>query len=127
MLNYHAILVAEDETFIALDIALAIADAGGQVVGPAARVEEALALLVSQHVAGAILDFSLLDGDITPVVEYMMAAALPFIIQSGVDLPPTFAARFPDLIVRIKPNVAESLVAELYTLIVTDQARRISP
>lgn len=113
MLKQRAILVAEDETYIALDLVFAIEDAGGQVVGPAASVAEALALLQSNAVAGAILDVNLADGDISPVVETLAALGIPTILQTGVGLPPALEARFPLLVVHIKPCNSEGLIMEL--------------
>lgn len=88
MLNHSAVLVAEDEPFIALDLALAIEDAGGKVVGPASSAKEALMLLERHPVCGAILDVNLVDGDISPVVEYLIAHDVPLVLQTGVGLPP---------------------------------------
>lgn len=116
-MNHARILVADDEPFIALDLELAIEDAGGEVVGSVARVGEALALLKAAPVDGAILDVNLLDGDISPVVEIMIARGIPFIIQTGVGLPADLASRIPDLAVRIKPCIAAELVGELALLI----------
>jgi DNA-binding response OmpR family regulator len=117
VLNHAAILIAEDEPFIALDLALAIQDAGGEVVGPAASVKEALALLETRTITAAILDVNLSDGDISPVAERLIGLGIPVIFQTGVGLPPGLADRFPGLIVRIKPYVAARLVAELATFI----------
>ena len=117
MLNHASVLVAEDQPFIALDLALAIEDAGGEVVGPAASVKEALALLETADVAGAILDVTLADTDVTPIAEQLIADGIPLILQTGVGLPPGMAARFPDLIVRIKPCDSAQLVDELAALI----------
>ena len=117
MLDRAVILVAEDQPFIALDIALAVEDAGGAVAGPASSVAETLALIGAGTVAGAILDVSLTDGDITPVVEELVERGIPMVLQSGVGLPPGLAARFPDLVVHIKPCVAASLVEQIETLI----------
>ena len=121
MLNCSAILVVEDEPIIALGLAFAIQDADGEVVGPAASVEAALVLLESHSVVGAILDVHLTDGVISPVVDYLMPRHVPLIIQTGVGIPVDLAARFPDLIVRIKPMIADELVAELAELIVARQ------
>jgi len=117
LLNNALVLIAEDEPFIALDLALAIEDFGGTVVGPAATVEEALALIDGQAVAAAILDVNLGAQDISPVAEILLTHNIPVIIQTGVEVPPGLAARFPDLIVHIKPCVAAELVAQLVTLI----------
>ena len=111
MLDRSAILVTEDEPLIALDLVLAIEEADGTVVGPTSTVREALALIEQQPIAAAILDVNLIDGDISPVVERLMEHNVPIILQSGVGAPP-LSARFPDLLVRIKPNLARELVAE---------------
>ena len=117
MLNNISVLVAEDQPFIALDLALAVEDAGGRVVGPAARGEEALALLASGPVAGAILDVNLVDGECSPLIEALMGLRVPFIIHTAVDLPPALAARFSNLVVQIKPCPAANLVAQLEILL----------
>lgn len=121
MLNSSAILVVEDEPIIAMALAFAIGDADGVVVGPAASVKAALTLLETHSVAGAILDVNLTDGIVSPVVECLMQREVPLILQSGIGIPATLAARFPDLIVRIKPIIADVLVAELAALIVARQ------
>lgn len=116
MLGAPAILVVEDEAFIALDLALAVEDAGGRVVGPAASIAEALTLLTSCEVDGAVLDVNLPDGDITSVVEQLVANDVPFVIQTGIGLPDALAGRFPDLVVSIKPVLATVLVHRLEAL-----------
>ena len=117
MLNRALILVAEDEPFIALDVALAVEDAGGEVAGPAASVREALALIESLPIVAAILDVNLADGDISPVAERLIIAGIPVVLQTGIGLPPKLAARFPELQVNIKPCAAATLVSQLEALI----------
>ena len=124
MLKHALILVADDEPFIALDVALAVEDAGGMVAGPAASVKEALALLETLPVVGAILDVNLADGDISPVAERLIAAGIPIIIQTGIGLPPKLAARFPDLTVQIKPCAAATLVMQLEALMLTIKGKK---
>ncbi len=117
MLTGSLVLVAEDQIFIALDLALAVEDAGGEVAGPVASVENALALIETRPITAAILDSNLTDGDITPVATLLLDAHIPIIIQSGVGIPPELAMRFPDLVVFIKPYVAADLVSKLAVLI----------
>lgn len=126
LLNRALVLVAEDEPFIALDVALAIEDAGGEVVGPASSVKEALELIAARPIMAAILDVNLIDGDITPVAEAIIRLGIPLILQTGIGLPPELAARFPDLVVNIKPCAAARLVAQLATLI-ADHSRVALP
>ena len=117
MLTGSLVLVAEDQIFIALDLALAVEDAGGEVAGPVASVENALALIETRTITAALLDSNLTDGDITPVATLLLDAKIPVIIQSGVGIPPELAMRFPDLVVFIKPYVAADLVSKLGVLI----------
>jgi DNA-binding NtrC family response regulator len=112
-----AILIVDDEPFIALDLALAVEDAGCLVVGPAGSVREAIGLLETSRVTAAILDVNLSDGDVTPVVDILVARGLPLIFQTGVGLPPSLKARYPDLLVYAKPVMSERLVEMLIGLI----------
>ena len=59
------------------------------------------------------LDVNLADGDITPVVERLLAMGAQIIFQTGTGLPPEMAARFPGLAVQMKPNMPEKLVGQL--------------
>ena len=122
MLNLALILIADDQPMIALDLAFAIEDAGGLVAGPAASVKEALILLNARPVAGAILDVNLVDGDITPVAEHLIGLGIPIILQTGVGLPSGLAARFPDLVVHIKPCIPAILVHQLQAMIADRQS-----
>ena len=117
--DHAAVFVAEDEPFIAFDLATTIEDAGGVVVGPAATVTEALALLEIHPVAAAILDVNLSDRDISPVAELLLARGVPVIFHTGVGLPDELTARFPNLIVHLKPLVPEQLIRQLAALIET--------
>ena len=100
-----------------LDLAFAVEDAGGQVVGPAASVAEALTLLENRPVHGAILDVNLTDRDITPVVAVLAERRVPMILQSGRGLPAELAARFPGLTVRMKPCTSTELIAALAAML----------
>ena len=100
-----AILIVDDEPFIALDLAMAVEDAGCLVVGPAGSVREVLSLLEASRVTAAILNVNLSDGDVTPVVEVLVARGIPLIFQTGVGLPPSLKARYPDLLFYAKPVI----------------------
>ena len=109
--------MVEDQTFIALDLALAVEDAGGKVVGPAASCEAAMTLLSTGIVGAAILDVNLVDGDCSALVELLVDHRVPFIVHTAVDLPPALATRFSGLVVQIKPCPPAILVARLEGLI----------
>ena len=117
VLTGSLVLVAEDQIFIAMDLALAVEDAGGEVAGPVASVENALALIEKRPITAAILDFNSTDGDVTLVVMLLLDANIPIIIQSGVGITPQLAMRFPNLVVYIKPYDSADLVSKLAVLI----------
>lgn len=114
MLQNTRILVAEDETFIALDIALAIEDAGGTVIGPTAHVFEALKLLEEHDVSGAILDVNLADRNVTPIALLLIRRLVPMVFHTGVGLPSELAAIHPDLVVCTKPTSPDRLIRHLH-------------
>lgn len=102
------ILICEDEVLIALDIWEAVESYHGTVMGPHSRVATALAALESKTPDAAILDFNLLDGDCTPVIEKLAAAGVPMVLQSGREIPNALS-RFK-LETRLKPVLPEELI-----------------
>lgn len=117
MFNNATILIADDEPIIGMGLSWAVRTAGGAVLGPAASVQAAMALLEAHSVAGAILDVNLTDGLVSPVVDYLMERHIPFIVQTGVGIPDELATRYPNITVHIKPNDSDDLVAELAQMI----------
>ena len=111
------ILIVEDEPYIALDLAMAVEDVAGRVVGPVGTVTQALELLAAGPVSGAILDVNLRDGDIVPVLDVLLEHGTPLTIQTGVGLPDDFRRRYPTLRVHSKPVNAAALVTEIAKLI----------
>ena len=124
--DHAQVLVAEDEPFIAFDLAVAIEDAGGVVVGPAATVAEALALLESNHVAAAILDVNLCDRDISPVAELLLARRVPVIFHTGLGVPEELSARFSNLVVHLKPLDPEQLIRQLAGLLARERSQDVT-
>jgi AmiR/NasT family two-component response regulator len=60
-----------------------LGELGCKVVGSAARVTDAMAFVAQHTFDVAVLDGTLSDGDIDPVVELLMARGVPFILSSG--------------------------------------------
>ena len=110
MLDHARILIAEDEPFIAFDIAHAVEDAGGEVAGPVGSVVEGLALLETTPVEAAILDVNLSDRDVTPIADYLRARDIPVVFHTGLGLPPELKARYPQQAVCRKPADPRRLV-----------------
>lgn len=87
------ILVVEDEFLVALHIEQAVRELGCLVVGPAARLQEALLLIENSEIDAAILDVSLRNGERAyPVADMLRQRGIPFLFttaygREGLDLP----------------------------------------
>jgi CheY-like chemotaxis protein len=77
------ILIVEDEAMIALLIEDVLTDLGSTVVGPAARLDEALALARSAEVDLAALDLNLAGDAVYPVAEALAQRGIPFVFMTG--------------------------------------------
>ena len=60
-----------------------LGELGCKVVGTAARVTEALAFVASHPLDIAVLDGTLADGSIAPVVDLLVVRGTPFILATG--------------------------------------------
>jgi DNA-binding NtrC family response regulator len=81
------LLIVEDDYNVADDIADALADAGAEVVGLAATVEDALELVVrdGDRLDAAVLDVNLRDERVYPVADMLAARKVPFVLTTGYD------------------------------------------
>ena len=96
------ILVVEDHPFIASEFEDAVRRNGGHVLGPAARVSEALALIDAAPCDAALLDVTLEHGEtVYAVAERLRAKRIPFAFVTGSD--DGFAERYDDAPVLRKP------------------------
>jgi len=78
------VLVVEDEFFVADDLARQIEGDGGAVLGPAANVAEALALLGrAGSVGGAVLDVCLGDETAFSIAEELARRRIPFVFYTA--------------------------------------------
>lgn len=77
------ILVVDDEPLIALDVELALIDAGFDVVGIARDAAAAAPYLAAGRVDLVVLD-AVLDGtSAAPVADRLRGAGIPFVVASG--------------------------------------------
>jgi CheY-like chemotaxis protein len=91
------VLIVEDEYFLAQDLADYFQDLGVEVLGPVPSVAEALKLLESAEVQGAILDVNLRGERVYPVADVLRQKHVPFVFASGYggELEPTAYAEVP--------------------------------
>jgi len=77
------VLVVEDEAIVALEIEQNLQNAGFDVVGPAARVSEALELLEEFGCDAAVLDINLGTETSEPIARMLSDKGTPFVTVSG--------------------------------------------
>ena len=77
------VFVAEDEPILLMGLEDALCELGCTVVGTAGRVKDSLAFVASTSFDVAVLDGSLADGNIDPVVDVLVARGTPFVVASG--------------------------------------------
>jgi DNA-binding response OmpR family regulator len=81
----HAVLVVEDDYFIAEEICAALRRHGAAVVGPAPDVEHGRALMDSQTLDCAVLDINLHGEHAFGLAGELRARGIPSIFATGYD------------------------------------------
>jgi DNA-binding NtrC family response regulator len=84
-LEGRKILIVEDEAPIALNLASAIQQAGGVVVGPVSSVEAAHAVMADHRLDGALLDIRLRNETSFPLADVLAVLHVPFVFVSGLS------------------------------------------
>ena len=102
MLADTPVLIVQDNIYLALDLAEAVEQFDGRVVGPAGNHWEALALLEKEHVAAALIDADL-AGDVAPIVLALSEKCIPYVIQTTGTVAPEIAMIEPTVPVLVKP------------------------
>jgi DNA-binding response OmpR family regulator len=77
------ILFVEDNSLEAQDMAQSIRDASGIVVGPVPTNSDALGLLDTEEVHGAVLSINLADGNSNAVRRRLTEKGIPFVLVTG--------------------------------------------
>ena len=82
-LSGRRILVVEDEMIVAWLLEDMLADFGCAVIGPAARVGQALAMVEAEAIDAAVLDVNLNGEKSYPVADALTARGVPFVFSTG--------------------------------------------
>jgi CheY-like chemotaxis protein len=89
------VLVVEDEFLLADDTARELEARGAEVIGPAASVADALALIhAHERLDSAVLDVNLRGEWVYPVADLLVQRGVRFVFATGYDrsaIPPRFA------------------------------------
>jgi len=79
------VLVVEDEMLVAWLLEDMLVDLGCMVIGPAASVNQALAIIEANAVDVAVLDVNL-NGEMSyPIADALAACGVPFVFVTGYD------------------------------------------
>jgi len=77
------ILIVEDEIIVSWLLQDMLADLGCEVVGPAARVDQSLAMIEVEALDAVLLDLNL-NGEMSyPVADALVARGVPFVFTTG--------------------------------------------
>ena len=109
----RVILVAEEEYFIADNVARVLEQLGADGLGPVSTLGGALTLLeVLDRVDGAVLDINLHDEAVQPLLDALEARGIPYVfaIDDGEAAIPT---QYQDVPRWTKPYQLEDLVTQL--------------
>ena len=79
------VLIVEDETMVSMLIEDMVCDLGAEVVGPAAKFEQAMALALEADFDLAVLDVNLDGLVVYPVADVLRDRGIPFIFMTGYD------------------------------------------
>jgi CheY-like chemotaxis protein len=82
-LNGLRVLVVEDEMMVSMLIEDMLTDLGCTVIGPAARLDEAMDLASKGGIDCAVLDVNLGGQPIFPLADYLRAKGAPFAFATG--------------------------------------------
>lgn len=111
------LLVAEDVSVIAFDLADLSERLGCTVLGPASSVADALSLLRQEQPDLALIDAELADGSAAPVATRLREMGVPFAVVTGhaaEDLSDTALRSAPCL---LKPYTHEEIEVALLRLL----------
>jgi CheY-like chemotaxis protein len=108
------VLIVEDEAAVSMLIEDMVLEFGTEIVGPAASLEEAMALVRREHIDAAILDVNVRGTMAFEVADAMRQAGIPLIFATGYGkrvIPP----RFQDAPILAKPFRYDGLKGALRT------------
>ena len=113
MLTDKAVLIIEDNVYLALDLSTGVEDLKGRVVGPVATASDAFQILQSEKIAAAVVDCDVLDAEITQIVMQIADKGIPVVLHTAAGLPPEVASILPGVPVLRGPVQPRELLGRL--------------
>lgn len=113
-LSGRRVLVVEDELFVSMALEDMLTDLGCEVIGPAAHLDEAVAMIGSERFDAALLDVNLDGQPSYPVADLLLAASVPILFSTGYHKLSNGYQRLPHL---RKPFAKKDLEAALTAIL----------
>ncbi len=110
------VLLVEDEHIVAAALSRGLRVCGAEVIGPAATVSNALALIEATPVIdGALVDINLRGIQAYAVVEALRARGIPTVLTTGYE-PSVVPSRYRDVPVLQKPFDSAEAMGALFPM-----------
>lgn len=109
------VLVVEDEVIVAMQLEDLLLDMGCEVVGPACRYEDAIAMAEVETLDAAVLDVNLNGRSVSGVAERLTARGVPIVYATGYGR--AGCVGLPDAPVLQKPYMPTDLATALSELL----------
>ena len=120
------ILIVEDSFMVLLTLEAMCENLDWQIVGPATRLDTALALARTETFDVAMLDVNL-DGEMSwEVADALLARQIPFAFSTGYDQENLLPARFAGNLVLSKPYRLKDVERQLRQMMADDMRLRVS-
>jgi DNA-binding response OmpR family regulator len=111
-----SVLVVEDSALVAMEVETALRAQGAEVIGPHARIEDALAAIGAGGADAALLDIDLDGVAVFPLADVLAARGVPIVFTTGYEPRLVLPPRFADAAVLSKPYRGEEAAAALGAL-----------
>lgn len=113
MIEGKRILVVEDEFIVAAMLCDTLEDNGALPLGPVGRVSEGLAMIDSEEIDAAVLDWNLAGESGVALAHALRDRDIPFVIATGYG---SVEEPFSDRPILGKPYVSAHLIEKLTDL-----------
>ena len=108
------ILIAEDDAILALDVREIFRQAGAEIVGPVATLEQALAMISAFPVSAALLDVDLRDAEVFPAARALQDRGAGIVFYTGYADVDSLRRSWPGAKVLTKPAPPRLLVSAMH-------------
>lgn len=114
------ILIVEDDFLLALRLEMLLSEAGYAIVGPVARLDEALGLVGREDIDAAILDVDLNGATVFPAAEALARQGKPFLFLTAYVEDEVYPAHLRARPRLGKPQDDQGILSALRKLLIQD-------